>query len=130
MQVHEPRAQLTQSGRRGQRVVYECTASALRGNFAPDNAVGGVAADALEDGLNGGGVFAGAHEVRTRSTAGEEVDRFDEHGLAGAGFAGEHGEPRREIDLKVIDHRKIANAEEAQHRRMVANLLTRLWVRG
>ena len=60
-------------------------------------------------------VFAGAHEVGAGAAADQQVDGFDEDGLAGAGFAGEDVEAGLELDLEVIDDRQMAHAEEAKH---------------
>jgi hypothetical protein len=66
VQVDQSRAKVAQSGRGGQRVVYECTAAALGGDFAPDNdRVRHVAAGSFEDGLDGGGLLTGADKVCT-----------------------------------------------------------------
>jgi hypothetical protein len=38
--------------------------------------------------------------LRARAAADEQIERLDEHRLAGAGFSGEHGEAGVEIDLE------------------------------
>ena len=70
---------------------------------------------AFEDGLDGGGVLAGAHEVGAGAAADEQVDGFDEDGLAGAGFAGEDVQAGLEFDLEPVDDRQMAHAQEAKH---------------
>jgi hypothetical protein len=61
------------------------------------------------------GVLASAHEVAARAAADEQIDRLDEHGFSGAGFAGEDVQPRFELDLETLDHRQMSHAEKAEH---------------
>src|SRR5579859_4084130 len=56
-----------------------------------------------------------AHHIRRGAPAAQERHRLDEERLSGAGLAGEHVEPRPEIDLDVVEQRKIGDAEVRQH---------------
>ena len=59
--------------------------------------------------------FAGANQVGRGAGAEQQPDGLDEDGLAGAGLAGQDVEAGLELDLDGLDHRKVADAEEAQH---------------
>ena len=69
----------------------------------------------LEDGLDGGGLLAGPHELGAGAAADEQADRADEDRFAGAGFAGEDVEAGRELELETIDDGQMADAEEPDH---------------
>src|SRR4029453_13922490 len=104
--------QIAQRGRRGERAVDERAAAALRGDLpAHEHSL----PPRFENGLDGGGDLPRPHEVAGRTTTQKQADRADEHGLARAGFAGQYIEARPELDLDRIDHRELANSEEAQH---------------
>src|SRR5262249_47967533 len=56
-----------------------------------------------------------AHQLRRPSSSREQAQRIDENGLAGAGLAGEDRQARRELDLQVLDDRKVLDREAAKH---------------
>jgi hypothetical protein len=64
--------------------------------------------------------LAGANQISRGAAAHEEADRFDEHRLAGAGFAGEDVQAGLEFDLDGIDDGEVLNAKEAKHLRRPA----------
>ena len=77
--------------------------------------LGLASAGAFEDRLHGRRVFSSADEIGAGPAADEQIQRLDEHGFAGAGFSGEHGETRLEVDFELIDNRKMPDAEITQH---------------
>ena len=104
--------QIAQGARGGQRAVDERAAAALRGDLAADDH---VLLPGVEDGLDGRELLAGSHEIARRAGAEQQADRLDEDGLAGAGFTGQDGEPRLEVDLEPFDDGQVLNAQKAQH---------------
>src|SRR5690606_29426250 len=93
----------------------EGAAAALCGDLAFEDQVAAVRG--VEDGLYGGDILAGADEVGRRPAADEQADAGDEHGLAGAGFAGEDVEARTELHLDLFDDGQVPDLQVAQHRR-------------
>ena len=69
--------------------VDERAAAALRRDLAPDE---DLAPSRLEHRFDGGGIFPGPHQVRRGAAAEQQADRFDQHGLAGAGL------PRQDVE--------------------------------
>ena len=57
--------------------------------------------------------LARANEIGRGAGAEQQSDGFDEDGLARSGLSREHVEPRLELDLHGLDHREVADAEEA-----------------
>ena len=82
------------------------------GDLAPDQQLFPAA---LEDGLDGRGVLAGAHEVARRPSAEQKADRLHEDRLPRAGFAGQDVQAGVELDLDRVDHREVLDAQEAKH---------------
>jgi hypothetical protein len=113
VQVDERRTQFPQRRRRRQRVVDEGAAAPLRGDLAAHDHF--VSVGAFEDRLDRRDRFAGAHEVGAGASADEQVDGFDDYGLAGAGFAGEDVQAGFELDFETFDDRQVAHAEKAKH---------------
>ena len=112
VELDQSARQILQRAGGGERAVDERAAAALRGDFAPDDQ---LLAAAFEDRFDGRAVLAGPDQVAGRSAAEEQADGFDEDRLAGAGFAGEHVEPRLELDLGGVNDREMADAQEAEH---------------
>jgi hypothetical protein len=54
-------------------------------------------------------------KVGARASTHQEVDGFDEHGLARARFAREHVQAWTEFDVEPIDHGQMTHTQEAQH---------------
>ena len=73
------------------------------------------AAGVFEDRLDGRLGLAGAHQIGRRAGAEQEADGLDEDRLARARLAGQDVEAGLELDLDGLDHREVADAEEAQH---------------
>ena len=69
----------------------------------------------LEHRLDARLLGAGAHHVGRRAPAAQQRHRLDEQRLAGAGLAGEHVEPRAELDLHVVEQREVGDAQVRQH---------------
>ena len=69
--------------------------------------------------VEGGGEFgafrARAHDFGAALAAGEQRERIDHDGLAGAGFAGEHREPGAHFELDEIDDGEVTNLQVGQH---------------
>ena len=74
-----------------------------------------LVAAVFEDRFDGGLRLAGANQIGGRAGAEQQADRLDEDRLAGSGLAGQDVEAGLELDLDGLDHRKVADAEEAQH---------------
>ena len=58
---------------------------------------------------------AGAHHFGAGAAATEQLQRIDQHRLAGAGLAGEHRQPAAEVDFDRIDDGQIADLQMSQH---------------
>ena len=113
VQIEQARAEIAQRRRGRQRVVDERAAAALSGHLAAHDRLAAVRT--LEDGLHRRERLARAHQVGAGAAADQQVDRFDEDGLSGAGFAGEDVQARLELDFEMVDDRQMANAQEAKH---------------
>src|SRR5690606_23326207 len=59
--------------------------------------------------------FARADEIARGPPAQEQSDGADEHGLAGARFAGQDVEARGELDVSSVYDRQAPDAKVAQH---------------
>ena len=61
--------------------------------------------------------FLGAlpHDARVAALAEHHRQRVDQDRFAGAGFAGEHREAGRELEIHPVDDHEIANVQRAQH---------------
>ena len=68
---------------------------------------------ALDIGLGG----PGAHDPGARAPAEQQVEGVREHGLAGAGLAGEDVQPRRQLELGPLDQQQVLDAQLVQHAR-------------
>ena len=113
VQIDELAAEVAERGRGGERVVDERAAAPLGGNLASDDDFAAVSA--IEHGLDGGRRFSGADKVGAGAAADEQVDGFDENGLAGSGFTGEKVESGLELDLEPIDHGEVSDSQKPQH---------------
>ena len=91
VELDEAAGQLLERAGGRERAVDERAAAPLRGDLAADEQ---LLAAALEDGLDGGGVLAGADEVARGAAAEQQSDGLDENRLAGAGLAGQDVEAR------------------------------------
>jgi hypothetical protein len=72
-------------------------------------------APALDHRLHHGAVGAGPDELARSARAEDQPERIDEDGLAGAGFAGEEGQPRPQLQLGARDERYITDPEQFKH---------------
>ena len=113
VQIDQRRAELAQRGRRRERVVDERAAAALRGDLAPHDDFAAVGP--LEDRLDGRDLLAGPDEVGARPPADQQVDRLNDDGFAGAGFAGEDVQAGFELDLEAVDDRQMTHGEKTKH---------------
>ena len=52
-----------------------------------------------------------------RAAAEQQVERVREHGLAGAGLAGDDVEARRQLEARVLDQQQVLDGELEQHQR-------------
>src|SRR6185437_430096 len=52
---------------------------------------------------------------RAGAAAGEKLQGIDENRLPRPGLAGEHGEPRAQLELERLDDREIANLQTDEH---------------
>jgi hypothetical protein len=68
-----------------------------------------------EGGRDLGAFRALTHDVAGAAPARDEQQRIDDDGLAGAGLAGERGEPRAELELRLVDDDEIAQLQLSQH---------------
>ena len=59
--------------------------------------------------------FAGPNQIGGRACAEQQTNCLDEDRLPRAGLARQNVEARLELDLDGLDHRKVADAKQAQH---------------
>ena len=57
------------------------------------------------------------HDRRVGAATDEQLDRFDEHGLAGARFARERGQAAAEDEIEPFDHAQVLDVEFGEHQR-------------
>ena len=69
----------------------------------------------VEDGFDFGALCAGADQCGVGGAAEREAQGFEEDALAGAGFARDHGEAGREVQLGLLRQYEIPQAQGAQH---------------
>ena len=69
----------------------------------------------VEDGFNFGARRAGADKRGVGGAAEGEAEGFEEDAFAGAGFARDHGEAGREVQLGLLRQHEIPQAQGAQH---------------
>ena len=82
--------------------------------------VGGGRPRETELGLDFGAVGAGPDHGVVRGSAEREGEGRDEHALAGAGFARDHGEAGRKLERGMLGEGEVAEPERAQHPLIVA----------
>src|SRR5215203_1679310 len=114
MDLNKTLSKLSQLCRRRQVAVHERSATTGARNFATDENLVAVAV-VLEDRFNRGLRFAGTNQVGGSPCAKQQADRLDDDGLPCAGLAGQHVEAGLELDLDGLNHRKVADAKQAQH---------------
>ena len=56
-----------------------------------------------------------AYDLGTRPAAGDQLQRVHEDGLACAGLAGQHREPRAQLQLDGVDDGEIADLQVREH---------------
>jgi hypothetical protein len=61
-------------------------------------------------------VGAGTHQDRIGPAPDEQLDRVDDHRLAGPGLAGDRGHPRAEQQAQLCDHPQVADSKLDEHR--------------
>ena len=59
---------------------------------------------------------AGAHGAAVGAAAEQQAERGDDHGLAGAGLTGDHGQARAELEGRGVDHAERADPDLLKHR--------------
>ena len=69
----------------------------------------------FEDRVHGGDVPTGANQILCGSSAEQQADGFNEDGLSGAGFPGQHREARRELELQFVNDDEVADRQRNQH---------------
>jgi hypothetical protein len=110
---HQPGPQFPHRLLGGEPVVQEHPAAAGLGRqLAAQHHVAVVQG---EQGLHAGRVRARAHHVPLQALAGEEVQGAQDEALARPGLAGEHVEPRAELQAHVLDQGQVADAQVFQH---------------
>ncbi len=67
--------------------------------------------------FDGGPVRAGPDPCRVGPAAEHQAEAGHDHGLAGPGLAGHHGEPGRELKDGILDHPKAGDPDFLKHRR-------------
>ena len=70
----------------------------------------------IEDGLGGHLVGAAADHVRGAARPAEELQRVDEQGLAGAGFAGQNVQAGAGLDGELLDDGEVPHLQVRDHR--------------
>ena len=71
------------------------------------------------DALDAGRAGAGAHRAGVGATAQQQAERGDQHGLAGAGLTGDHGQPVAELEHGLVDDAQGADPDLLDHRAAV-----------
>ncbi len=56
-----------------------------------------------------------AHQRLVAAAAERQREGIEQDRLAGAGLAGEHGEPRGEIDVELVDQDDVADRKSGKH---------------
>src|SRR5262249_19212140 len=70
--------------------------------------------------FDGGPVRSGADPRRVGPAAEHQAEARHDHGLAGPGLAGHHGEPGRELEDGILDHPEAGDPDFLKHRRREA----------
>ncbi len=110
----QARADVAQLGHGGRAAAEVGAGTPVRAHAARERELLGVCGQALaellsqavgkvEDTLDVRLGGARAHDPRSRAPAEQQVERVSEHGLARAGLAGEHVQPRRKPQLGLLD---------------------------
>jgi hypothetical protein len=121
VQLDQAGGQLLQGAGGGQSSVDERPAAPLSGDLAPHEQLFPAA---VENRLDRSQFLSSAHEVTRGPSAEQQPDSLDENRLPRPGLAGEHVEAAIELDLDRVDHRKVADAQEAEHRRERTPIVT------
>ena len=118
VELDQPRGQVLQRARRGERTVDERPAAPLRGNLAADEQLFPAR---FEDRFDGCGLLTSADEVARGTAPQEQADGFDEDRFACACLAGQHVEAGIELHLDRVDDGEMADPQEAKHWRKREN---------
>ena len=59
--------------------------------------------------------LSGSNRIRRGFRAGDQAERIDDDGLAGAGFARQQIEGIFKVDFQVIDESEVSDSKKAQH---------------
>ncbi len=127
--IDQPFARLAQLAERGRPAVDESARAPALVDHPPQQNRIGVALEFgcpqpsrefgqglnIELGADVGAFATGTHHGGIAALAQRQRERIDQDGLAGSGFAGEHGETGVEFEFERIDDDKIADAERPQH---------------
>ena len=129
---HEPPAQRRQIGRRGRTAADQRARAAALPHPAGQRELLAILADQvgevgqlglleqprgkLEDSLDVGLAGARAHDSGPRLAPQEQVERVRQHGLPGAGLAGDRGEPAAGAKLGPLDQEQVLDAQLEEHR--------------
>ncbi len=92
----------------------EATSAALIAE--PSGPLAQPARGSAEDPLDVGLGSAWPHDVRARAPPEQQVERMREHGLAGAGLAGEHVQTGSEAQVRPLDQQQVLDVELFEHR--------------
>jgi hypothetical protein len=65
--------------------------------------------------LDAGGARSGAYGAGVGATAEQQPERGHQHGLAGAGLAGDHGQAGAELQHRLVDHPERADPDLLDH---------------
>ena len=76
---------------------------------------GGVTERQLPDPLDERRVGAGPHEAGVGALTEQQAEPRHDHRLAGSGLAGEHVEPRAQLEQGVVDDADTADPHLAEH---------------
>src|SRR5439155_19169464 len=113
VQIDQRASGVAQRGAGDERAVHEGAAPSLRRHLAAHDHLASVGG--LENGLDGGRLFARPDEVGGRAPSHPQPDSPHQDRLAGSRLAGEHVETGRKLQLEPIDHGETADAQEAKH---------------
>ncbi len=107
----DPRAR---TARGGQHAAQAAMLAIVHGLLAQPGARGGGGSE-IEFGADFGALRAAAYQRGVGTRAGEQQQGIDQQRLAGAGFAGDHGQTGAQRDLGLGDHGQVAYIQRRQH---------------
>ena len=72
----------------------------------------------VDQALDAGRLRTGAHGTGVGPSTEQEAERRDDHGLARSGLTGDHGQARRYVEHRLLDHPKRGDPQLLKHCRL------------